>query len=76
VEATTTVQGLLVSSSVIVNKPSYTPGLVVLNARVSAANTLAVTYGNFTTSSINSIHWERVPGMVDVVARHAVELLR
>jgi hypothetical protein len=53
VEATTTVNGLLVSSSVIVNKPTYTPGLVVLNARVSAANTLAVTYGNFTTSTIS-----------------------
>lgn len=52
VEATTTVTGLLVSSSVIVNKPSYTPGIMILNARVSAANTLAVTYGNFTTSSI------------------------
>jgi hypothetical protein len=52
VEVTTTVTGLLVSSSVIVNKPTFTPGIAVLNARVSAANTLAVTYGNFTTSSI------------------------
>ena len=52
VEVTTTVTGLLVSSSVIVNKPSYTPGIIVSNARVSAANTLAVTYANFTTSSI------------------------
>jgi hypothetical protein len=62
VEATTTVTGLLVSSSVIVNKPTYTPGLMVLNARVSAANTLAVTYGNFTTSSIS------VPSEVYTVA--------
>lgn len=53
VEATTTVTGLLVSSSVIVNKPTYTPGIAILNARVSAADTLAVTYGNFTTSSIS-----------------------
>jgi len=52
VEVTTTVTGLLVSSSVIVNKPTYTPGIAVTNARVSAANTLAVTYANFTTSSI------------------------
>jgi len=52
VEVTTTVAGLLVSSSVIVNKPTYTPGIAVVNARVSAANTLAVTYANFTTSSI------------------------
>jgi hypothetical protein len=35
-----------------VNKPTYTPGIVVTNARVSAADTLAVTYANFTTSSI------------------------
>ena len=62
VEATTTVNGLLVSSSVIVNKPTYTNGLLVLNARVSAANTLAVTYGNFTTSSIT------VPSEVYTVA--------
>lgn len=52
VEVTTAVAGLLVSSSVIVNKPTYTPGIAVVNARVSAANTLAVTYANFTTSSI------------------------
>jgi hypothetical protein len=52
VEVTTTVTGLLVSSSVIVNKPTYTPGIAVVNARVSAANTLAVTYANFTTSTI------------------------
>jgi hypothetical protein len=62
IEATTTVTGLIVSSSVIVNKPTYTPGLVVLNARVSAANTLAVTYGNFTTNSIS------VPAEVYTVA--------
>jgi hypothetical protein len=52
IEATTTVTGLLVSSSVIVNKPTFTPGIAVVNARVSAANTLAVTYANFTTTSI------------------------
>jgi hypothetical protein len=52
IEATTTVTGLLVSSSVIVNKPTYTPGIAVTNARVSAANVLAVTYTNFTSSSI------------------------
>jgi hypothetical protein len=62
VEATTTVAGLLVSSSVIVNKPTYTPGIAVVNARVSAANTLAVTYANFTTSSIS------VPAEVYTVA--------
>jgi hypothetical protein len=62
VEVTTTVTGLLVSSSVIVNKPTYTPGIAVVNARVSAANVLAVTYANFTTSSIT------VPAEVYTVA--------
>ncbi len=52
-EVTTTVTGLVVSSSVLVNKPSCTPGLLVVNARVSAANTLAVQYMNLTTTSIN-----------------------
>jgi len=52
VEATTTVQGLLVSSSVLINKPSLTPGIIIGNVRVSAANTLAVTYMNLTTTSI------------------------
>lgn len=52
VEATTTVTGLLVSSSVLVNKPTLTPGIMITNARVSAANTLAIQYSNFTTTSI------------------------
>ena len=51
-EVTTTVTGLLVSSSVVVNKPTCTPGLMVTNARVSAANTLAVEYTNLTTTSV------------------------
>ena len=52
-EVTTTVNGLLVSSSVLINKPSLTAGLVITNARVSAANTLAVQYTNLTTTAIN-----------------------
>lgn len=67
VEATTTVTGLLVSSSVIVNKPTYTPGIAIINARVSAANTLAITYGNFTTSSIS------VPAEVYTVANVQIQ---
>ena len=51
-EVTSTVTGLLVSSSVIVNKPTCTPGLLVTNARVSAADTLAVEYMNLTTTAI------------------------
>ncbi len=52
-EVTTTVTGLLVSSSAMVNKPTCTPGLIVSNVRVSAADTLAVSYTNLTTTSIN-----------------------
>jgi hypothetical protein len=52
VEATTTVAGLVVSSSVLVNKPSLTPGIMIVNARVSAANTLAIQYANLTSTAI------------------------
>lgn len=52
-EVTTTVNGLLVSSSVLINKPSLTAGLMITNARVSAANTLAIQYTNLTTTSIS-----------------------
>lgn len=52
-EVTTTVTGLVVSSSVVLNKPTCTPGLLITNARVSAANTIAVSYMNLTTTSIN-----------------------
>jgi hypothetical protein len=53
IEATTTVTGLVVSSAVAVNKPTLTAGILVTGARVSAANTLAVTYTNLTGASIN-----------------------
>jgi hypothetical protein len=52
-EVTSTVTGLLVSSSVLINKPTLTPGLMITNVRVSAANTLAVQYTNFTTTAIS-----------------------
>lgn len=53
VEATTTVTGLLVSSSVSVMPTGPLPaGVFVANARVSAANTIAVTYINPTTTAV------------------------
>lgn len=52
-EQTFTVTGLKVGDVVVVNKPSANAGLVVGNARVSAANTLALTFGNLTGSPIN-----------------------
>lgn len=52
-EQTFTVNGLLVNDFVEVNKPSASAGLGVVNARVSAANTLAITFMNATASPIN-----------------------
>jgi hypothetical protein len=42
-----------VSTSIAVSKPTVTPGLMVVGARVSAVNTLEVQYANLTTTSIN-----------------------
>lgn len=43
-ERTYTVQGLLVGDVVTVNKPSFQNTIGVINARVSAANTIAITF--------------------------------
>ncbi len=51
-EQTFTVTGLTTDDVVTVNKPSYTAGIVIGNARVSAANTLAITFGNHTAAPI------------------------
>lgn len=51
-EQTFTVNGLITSDVVVVNKPSLDAGIGIVNARVSAANTLAITYGNFTGGAI------------------------
>jgi hypothetical protein len=45
VEQTYTVTGLATTDTVYVNKPSHTLGCGIVNARVSAANTLAITSG-------------------------------
>lgn len=52
VERTFTVNGLLVGDIVMVNKPSFQAGLFIANARVSAANTLAIQFGNNTAAGI------------------------
>lgn len=52
-EQTFTVPGLAVGDFVIVNKPSASAGLGICNARVSAANTLAITFNNNTASPID-----------------------
>ena len=53
-----TVPGLKVGDFVQVNKPSLSAGLVVGNARVKAANTLSITYGNLTGTPINREQWK------------------
>lgn len=51
-EQTFTVNGLQAGDHAVVNKPSAQAGLGIVSVRVSAANTLAITFGNFTASPI------------------------
>jgi len=51
-EVTQTVTGLGANTAVVVNKPSVTNGVVLLSSRVSAANTLAMTWQNYTSSAV------------------------
>lgn len=53
IETTVTVDGLKLGDFVAVNKPSLEAGLAVANARVSAANTLAVQVINTTAGAID-----------------------
>ena len=51
-EQTFTVPGLKVGDFVDVNKPTAQAGLAIFGERVSADNTLALTFGNFTGAGI------------------------
>lgn len=51
-EQTFTVAGLVTTSTVIVNKPTSQAGLGIAGVRVSAADTLAITFINATASPI------------------------
>ena len=51
-EQTFTVSGLLPGDEVQVSKPTTQAGLGIVNARVSAANTLAITFSNNTGGGI------------------------
>jgi hypothetical protein len=51
-EQTFTVPGLSVGDNVQVSKPTTQAGLGIVNARVSAANTLAIAYCNTTAGSL------------------------
>ena len=52
-EQTFTVTGLATTDRVVVNKPTHTAGLIIGGARCSAANTLAITFGNLTAIAID-----------------------
>jgi hypothetical protein len=53
-EQTVTVPGVLVGDIVVAwNKPTNTAGAMPVNARVSAANTVAVSFVNPTAGSVN-----------------------
>lgn len=51
-EQTFTVAGLTAGTEVLVDKPSITPGIALVGARVSAANTLALNYANTTAAAV------------------------
>jgi hypothetical protein len=53
-EQTFTAPGLQVGDVVYVNKPSNTAGVGIANCRVSAANTLAITFVNPTAGSVDA----------------------
>lgn len=44
--------GLLATDLVVVQKPAAQAGLGIVGSRVSAADTLAITFGNFTAATI------------------------
>ena len=52
-EQSFTVKGLRPGDFVTVNKPSLHAGLVISTARVPAADTLAITFGNTTAAPID-----------------------
>jgi hypothetical protein len=52
-EQTFTVNGLAVGDIVYVTKPTATAGVGIVGARVSAANTLAITFMNATAGALD-----------------------
>lgn len=52
-EQTFTINGLKTNDIIVVNKPTHQTGLGIVGARVSAANTLAITFMNNTGSGID-----------------------
>lgn len=52
-EQTFTVTGLTTADVVVVSKPTATTGVGIVNARVSAADTLALTFMNATAGAVD-----------------------
>ena len=52
-EQTFTVTGVSTTDYVMAVKPTHTAGLIIGNTRVSAADTVAITFGNLTAGSID-----------------------
>lgn len=52
-EQTVTINGVTTEDFVTVSKPTHTAGLGIVNVRVSAANTIAITFINTTGSPID-----------------------
>lgn len=50
-ERTYTVPGLQVNDQITVSKPTFQAGVAIANVRVSAVNTLAITFGNFSAAT-------------------------
>jgi hypothetical protein len=55
VEQTFTVAGVLTGDHVVVVPPGVSAGISLFNARVSAANTVAIQYGNHTGGSLTPV---------------------
>jgi len=53
--ATATIDNVGTEDAVFVNKPSHEAGLGIVNARVSAANTVEITAMNTTAGAINEV---------------------
>ena len=64
-EQTFTIPGLQVGDFVNLLKPTTQAGLGIVNVRVSALNTLAVTYCNTTAGSLTPTAGERYQLMID-----------
>lgn len=58
-EQTFTMNGLQVGDAVYVSKPTVQAGIAVVGARVSAANTLAIAFGNWTGGGLTPTAGER-----------------